>query len=43
MHGQEEQAGRGLADVVHIEVLRHRAGHCELWGWGAQAQGDQLA
>ena len=30
MHGEEEQAGGRLADVMHVEVLGHRAGHREL-------------
>ena len=30
MHGEEEQAGGRLTDVVHVEVLGHRAGHREL-------------
>lgn len=30
VHGEEEQAGGGLADVVHVEVLGHRAGHGQL-------------
>ena len=30
MHGQEEQAGCGLTDVVYIKIFRHRARHREL-------------
>lgn len=30
MHGEEKQAGCRLADVMHIEVLWHRTGHCKL-------------
>lgn len=30
MHGQEEQPGGCLTDIVNIEILRHRRGHGEL-------------
>jgi hypothetical protein len=30
VHGEEKQAGCRLTDVMYIEVLWHRTGHCKL-------------
>lgn len=32
MHGEKEKPRCGLADVVYIQILRHRAGHGQLDG-----------
>lgn len=43
MHGKEKQAGCRLTDVMHIEVLRHRAGHRKLEKRTTQAKGGASA
>lgn len=30
VHGEEEESGCRLTDVVYIQILRHGAGHCQL-------------